>query len=172
MKRHSLTVVAAALAAAALTSGALAAAAAKDARTMVLRKADFPAGTRSLNVTGNRSSYGLTFRYAGPGGRNDLTSGATVTASRSAAVAGFRELKSDYSKNVPTLVLPKYGDEQHVSFLLGTAQLIVRKNTVVWVLTLARTGSSGSNPNEIKKREATAELKKYAAIQARRVGGG
>jgi hypothetical protein len=148
------------------------AALAADARTLVLQRSDFPRGTRAMLQNGNRQGYGVTYRYTVAGRRNDLSSAVVVTPSRNAAAKALRDLASDYSKNVPKLSLPKYGDEQHVSFLLGTAQLIVRKNTVVWTLILARTGSTGSNANEIKEAEATAELKKYAAKQMRRVGSG
>jgi hypothetical protein len=170
MKSWSIGVVV--LTATALSGTAFAGAAAKDARTLVLRKSDFPARTLAFNREGNRQGYGVTFRYRVGGRSNDLSTGAVVLPSRSAASAAYREYVSDIGKKAPTLALPKFGDEQRVSFLLGTAELYVRKNTVFWTITLARTGSTGSNANEIRRAEATAELKKYAAIQARRVGRG
>jgi hypothetical protein len=171
-----MILAAAAVVAAAVTTSALATGALKDPKTLVLQKSDLPAGARVLRRSGptpfaSGTGYGVTYRYRTASGSNELTSVASVMKNRSLAVKGFRELKSDYTKDVE-FRLPKYGDEQHASFLLGTAQLIVRTDTVVWTLILMRTGSTGSNPNELTKAEAVAELKKYGAKQMRRVGSG
>jgi hypothetical protein len=172
MNTRTLTLIAATIVAAAVAGTAVAGSAAKDARKLVLRTSDFPAGTRKVRSTGNRVRYGATFRYVVGGRRNDLMSGASVLPNRAAALAAFREAKSNVDPNSMRLVLPKVGHDQFGSIELGTAQLVVRKNNVVWFLMLGRTGSTGSNADEIQVREASAELWKYASIQMRRVGNG
>ena len=69
------------------------------------------------------------------------------------------------------LRLPAYGDEQMALFqspkLGSLAQLLVRRNSVVWQLEI-----QGGGLLVIPKPTLLAELKKYAAKQNARVGRG
>jgi hypothetical protein len=163
------TVVAAAVATTALAAGAL-----KDPKTLVLQKSDFPAGARikskgGTSAGGYGAGYSVTFSYRTRSKPNELSSSVSVWKSRSVAIAGFRELKGDVGPAVPRIPLPKYGDEQIATFhSLDGGRLIVRKNTVVWVLELQSIVGS----RELTKAEAVAELKRYGPKQKKRVGSG
>jgi hypothetical protein len=67
------------------------------------------------------------------------------------------------------LRLPRYGDTQFArSFVdASTVELLVRTKSVVWTLQIGGTGLLVRSEAEL-----TAELRKYAARQARRVGAG
>jgi hypothetical protein len=174
MTARLLSTAAAALVAVALSATALAGAAAKDPKTMVLQKADFPAGAGArLTAKHGASSaagsgYYVTYRYKTGSKPRELSSFVTVTKSRSLAVAVFRESKNDTISTSSRIVLPKYGDEQLATFLgLDGGQLIVRKGNTVWLLKAEYLLDPG-----LTKAEAIAELKRYAPKQMRHVGNG
>jgi hypothetical protein len=174
MTRRIALGAAAAVVAAALATMALAAGALKDPKPLVLQKSDFPAGARIKSKIGPTpgpygTGYNVTFSYRTGSKPNELLSSVSVWKNRSLAIAGFRELKSEVGKAVPRIRLPKYGDEQIATFhALDSGRLIVRKNTVVWVLELRSIVGS----RQLTKAEAVAELKRYGPKQKKRVGNG
>jgi hypothetical protein len=161
-------------AASALASGTL-----QGPKTLVLQKSDFPAGAKVIRTIGPiGASFGRTYRYAGAGGSSELSSTVSVTKSASQASAAYKKLRSDFRSillNVikgtglkPWLTLPRYGDEQFASYHhLDGGKLLVRKGKVLWFLLF-----NGAGTRTPTKAEAVAELKKYGAKQAKRVGSG
>lgn len=173
MTRRTILAAVAALVAAALTTTALAAGTAKNPKTMVLQKSDLPAGARVINkyteggASGAGAGYYITYRYKSGSKTRELASYAFVFKNASLARALYRELKTDVP-NQTKLVLPKYGDEQLAGYRgFDGGGLIVRKNTVVWSLTIGYDVDIG-----LTKAEALAELKRYAPKQMKRVGSG
>lgn len=162
----------AAVVAATMATTALAASSAKNPKTLVLQKSDFPAGARVINkytaggASGAGAGYYVTYRYKSGSKTRELASFVLVAKSSSLAGALFRELKTDIPRT--KLVLPKYGDEQLAGFQgLDGGTLIVRRNTVVWSLKIEYDIDIG-----LTKPEAIAELKRYAPKQMKRVGSG
>jgi hypothetical protein len=172
--RTILAGIAATLVAAALTTTALAASTARNPKTMVLQKADFPAGARLIKkyTQGASSSggavYYATYQYKSGAKTRQLSSSALVLKSGSLATTAFKYYKSDIIKAATKLTLPKYGDEQFATFLgLDGGELVVRKNTVVWSLKIEYDIDIG-----LTKPQAIAELKRYAPKAMKRVGSG
>jgi hypothetical protein len=145
---------------------------------LVLQKSDFPAGAKVIRTIGPMgASYGRTYRYAGSGGSSELST-VSVTKTASQASAAYKKLRTDFRSillNVikgtglkPWLTLPRYGDEQFASYHhLDGGKLLVRKGKVLWFLLF-----HGAGTRSPTKAEAAAELKKYGAKQAKRVGSG
>ena len=115
-----------------------------------------------------------------------VTSDARVFANRGDAMSDFT-LKvfgaTHYLKGAKELRLPVYGDEQHADFFANVAnargEVIVRKNNVVWTVTVQNCGAStayacihGPDAPQITKAQSLAELKKYPPKQKARVGSG
>ncbi len=186
-----------ALAAALLASTGLSAPVATDPLRIVLQKADFPAGvavdpTRSeaagLSAYGIKGLKGANTWVTFPAGGSVKTSvgdfpktwrvEADVLVSPNASGAK-RIFGLDSSGGGPQgapvsakVKLPSYGDEQ-VAFVWVTAQgaqgsLIVRKQNVAWQLRVA----SAPAQWRATKAQVLAQLKGYAAKQARRIGSG
>lgn len=176
MKRTILAAVVA-FAAMLLVTSSLAAATPNKAKTLVLQKSDFPAGTIAKPVGGSSSAagsgYAVTFYYRTRGKPNELSASVIVLKSRSVAVRTFRELRSEMIPAIPKLKLPSYGDEQVANHsVLGGSQLIVRRGSVVWVLEFQTFVTRGGQTHELTRAEAIAEYKRYAPKQQRRVGNG
>jgi hypothetical protein len=171
ISRHiALATLIAAVAAATAT-----AAAPNKAKTLVLQKADFPAGTVAKPAGGTVSSagsgYAVAFHYRSAGKPNELSSFVAVLPSRSAAVQAFRELRDEMAPGVPKLELPRYGDEQAANFsVLGGSQLVVRKGSVVWAIELQTIVTRGGQTHDLTRAEAVAEYKKYGPKQQLRIG--
>jgi hypothetical protein len=173
-RRLMLTAIAAVLTALIATS-ALAAGTPNGAKTLVLRKSDFPPGTVARDGSGAAnaaaSGYGITFDYRTAGKPNQLSAAVVVLKAKSLALQAFRDYRADMSPIVPKLALPRYGDEQVANFsVIGGSQLIVRKGSIVWVLELQTFLTRGGKTHELTKAEAIAEYKRYAPKQQRRVG--
>lgn len=137
MNRRTVVAGLAVLVAALIAGTALAASTAKNPKTLVLQKSDFPAGVRVVEkytaggASAGGAGYYITYRYKSGSKMRELASFALVAKSSSLARALYRELKTDVPRT--KLVLPKYGDEQVAGFLgLDGGLLVVRKNTVIW----------------------------------------
>jgi hypothetical protein len=174
MNRRTVLAAFAAVVAATMATTALAASAAKNPKTLVLQKSDFPAGARLIKKysAGASSSggagYYATYQYKSGAKTRQLSSSALVFKGASLATTAFKYFKSDTIKTATKLTLPKYGDEQFATFLgLDGGELFVRKNTVVWSLKIEYDIDIG-----LTKAEALAELKRYAPKQMKRVGSG
>ena len=177
------------VAAVAVTGGALAASALKDPKSLALRKADFPANAALANENVGRTSplptggtgkgymAGYTFRNGSRDEEVVITVIATGAAGQARNLfAGLKKEVLKKGKNDTTGRLPKYGDEQLRATQydgggrnVWATELLVRKNTVVWTLNV---GSHPSTSKPFTKAQALAELKKYAAKQKTRAGGG
>jgi hypothetical protein len=186
---RSVSVAAALLAVAAPV--ALAAATAKNPKALVLRQSDFPRGTRvgnSFGVKGplsNQYAVGFEIRPGDMTREEDVSVQLWVAKDVAAAKGVYQQTVASYTglKGEVTLKLPSYGDEQFADYLPNPSrphgQLIVRRNTVVWYLTVENCtplsfSCYGTSRTEkpIGRAKATAELKKYAAKQKARVGKG
>jgi hypothetical protein len=172
MKGRTALAASAVLVAATIAGTALAASTAKNPKTLVLQKSDFPPGARVIKkyteggAAAGGAAYYITYRYKSGSNTRELASFALVATNGQLARAFYRELKTDVPRT--RLVLPKYGDEQLAGFLgLDGAMLLVRKNTVVWSLKIEYDLDLG-----LTKPEALAELKRYAPKQMKRVGSG
>ena len=173
MKPRFVSTAAAVLVATVVATGALAAATAKDARQLVLRKSDFPAGARASATGGDATGYSVTWNYRTGAKPNEISSGAGSFKSSGIAKAAFREVTSDLGPLAKRIQLPKYGDEQLATFhVVGGSQLIVRKGAVLWVLELQTLLTRGGVSHELTKAEAIAEYKRLAPKVQRRVGTG
>ena len=169
--RTIVTGTAAAIAAG-LASVALAAGAA-DPRTLVLQKADFPAGARQTMKQADKdpqqSSYFVSYRFKGTK-MLDLTSWAIVMSPR-LATAAFRQQRADLVGE-RKVALPRYGDEQ-IAVLAredNEGQLWVLDGATVWGMSVNTAGVG--NWGLITKAEAVVQLKRYASKQMKRVGSG
>jgi hypothetical protein len=185
------------IAAALPASAALSAPTLSDPKKIVLQQADFPAGvivTPTRSEAAGLSAYGIkdlkganTWVTVPAGGSVKTSVGdfpktwrveADVLVSPSAS-GSKRIFGLDSSGGGPQgapasakVKLPSYGDEQ-VAFVWVTAQgargsLIVRKQNVAWQLRVA----SAPAQWRATKAQALAQLKSYAAKQARRIGSG
>jgi hypothetical protein len=200
--RRSLLAAPAALVAAAAATAALAAGTARDPKTLVLQLADLPGGTRAGHAYGIRgplaSSYTASFQVR-PGDirrEEDVEIEAWVAKDAAGAKSIYQQTLATYTGKGPqigafakafkgevVLRLPTYGDEQYADYLPNPqrphGQLVVRKNEVVWYLTVENCtplaascyGTSRTEP-PIGKAQALAELKKYGAKEKPRVGNG
>jgi hypothetical protein len=169
MTTRTILAALAAVLTAAITTTALAASAAKDPKTMVLQKSDFPAGARLTAKHSDAGGLLVTYRYRTGSKQAELSSFVAVLPSRKLAVSAYRELRSDVLDIERRLTLPKYGDEQVAGYLpITDGQLIVRKGNTVWALIL---GAVIGTP-ELTTAEAIVEFKRYGPKQMRRVGSG
>jgi hypothetical protein len=175
-----------AVAAIAVAATAVAATTAGSPKTLVLQPADVPAGAnRSISGLGGSlaKSFTVTFNFQTGSREEVVTSNAAVSRTPGAAGTVYARTVAAYSGvgNEQALRLPAYGDEQHARFILpaARAELIVRKNTVVWMLSVENCGVYshtgcffGRTPPKLTAAQAMAELKKYALKQKARVGSG
>jgi hypothetical protein len=179
----------------AVTASAWATTAAKDPAQLLLRQADFPAGTtydadtgidvlidgklEARGVDADAANYvGAT--YSNAKGFLQVSGIVYATASSAKATTAFSVLKKDrdawwkkFGGGKARISVPSYGAQQFARHDpagnegIGIIELLVRKNTVVWLLTA-----------KIERRPAVqtaillAELKKYALKQKQRVGSG
>jgi hypothetical protein len=169
---------------------ALAASAAKDPKTLVLQPSDFPAGaTRqplgSVISGGVAKIYTVTFNFRKGSREEEVTSDLAVSTNPRDAATEYKLMVAQNTglKGDTALHLPAYGDEQYADFFLSPmrarGEVIVRKNNVVWNLTIENCGPlapagclGGSTPPKLTVSQALAELKKFAPKQKARVGSG
>jgi hypothetical protein len=174
MNRWTVLAAVALVLAAAMTTTALAASTAKDPKTMVLQKADLPAGARLLKKIPEKdaqiSAYSVEWRFKAGAKQFDLISVASVM-SRGLAVAAFREARSLFQQGYRKITLPKYGDEQVAALARedNAGELWVRKGGVVWSISV---NTADLKSGSITKAQSTAYLKQFATKQMKRVGSG
>ena len=174
MTTRTILVAVAALLAATMTTTALAASTAKDPKTLVLQKSDFPAGARlgqkGADKSPQVSSYYVTYRYKAGSNQFELISTASVM-SRGVAIRAFREARSLLQHGYQKISLPKYGDEQVAGLARedNAGELWVRKGGVVWALTV---NTADLASGLITKAESIALLKRFGPKQMKRVGSG
>lgn len=181
------TMVVAVIATLAAAAAALGAGATKDPTSLILRKADMPAGSTYGFATNERflveslRAQGIKTRAASyVAERRSKTqslqiSGAVVaTASAGDARKAFGVLvKRRPSPEMKPIRVLAVGEQQVAlyeppnRFGLGAAHLVVRKNTVLWVLAV----ELGRRPAPAKA-DILAGLQKYALKQRARVGSG
>lgn len=165
-------------------SSALAATMLRDAKSLALREADFPASVQRMSQKENRAAplpggtgqaYTTTFQFRV--GRRTKAVGTIVITAPSVGVARsvYAAAVADARKSaVAALRLPGLGDQQYAALygrpaLDETSGVVwVRKSTVVWQVQ----ASSVQNPFGFSQRDALAELTTYALKQKRRVGDG
>jgi hypothetical protein len=174
MKGRTVLAAFAAVVVATMATTALAASSAKDPKTMVLQKSDFPAGVRlgqkGADKSPQISSYYVTYRYKAGSNQFELISTASVM-SRRIATSAFREARSLLQHGYQKISLPKYGDEQVAGLARedNAGELWVRKGGVVWALTV---NTADLASGLITKAESIAQLRQYAPKQMKRVGSG
>ena len=180
MRAKAIATVAAA--SAALAGGATAAALAPDPASLVVRKSDFPSsakynwgrlpanveqGLASIGVKGSGAYVSVTIPK-GTANYESINGMVLTTGSPAQAMKAYVALKADLNSSPRTAQrVAKYGDEQLAVYQSrpgGKAQLIVRRNALVWQLEVAGGGLS--------KTALLAELQKYATKQKVRVGSG
>lgn len=175
MTTRTILTTAVACIAAALATTPLAASTAKDPKTMVLQKADLPAGAslkgkpiRDKNAQVN--AYSVEWRYKAGAKQFHLISVASVMT-RGVAVAAFREARSLFQFGYRKISLPKYGDEQVAALARedNAGELWVRKRGVVWSISV---NTADLKSGFITKAESIAHLKQLAPKQMKRVGSG
>lgn len=174
-----------------------AAAIAKNPATMILRQADIGRGATyeaddyvdqhyddALDAAGvdfeEANYFGLTYSEAK--GSLRVSGWVIVTPSparaRKAFTAGLKGqaawLRTIRSPKLAPLTLPSYGNQQAAGLDaidpgtgIGYATILVRKNTVVWFL---HVGHERRPPRS--RADLIADLRRLAAKQAQRVGGG
>lgn len=175
MKGGIVVAASAAVLAVAMATTSLAAGTAKDPKTLILQKADFPAGARLLKRYADKSpqvnGYVVQWRYTGGAKQFELIDTVTVMSPRVATTA-FRQARGLLQQGYRKISLPRYGDEQIAGLARedNEGELWVRKGGVVWALSV-NTASVG-NWGLITKAESIAQLKQYAPKQAKRVGSG
>jgi hypothetical protein len=174
----------------------------KDPKLVALQLSDFPAGTRagtSYSIAGAvAKSYTATFQIKPGDLRRDEDVEVQLWIAKDPASAKqiYQQTLTTYTGKGPqigpyksafkgesVLRLPSSGDEQFADYLPSPkrphGQLIVRRNRVVWYLTVENCtplsascyGTSRTEP-PIGRTKALAELKKYGLKQEARVGGG
>ena len=179
-----------------------AAAATKDAKALALRLSDFPAGTRMGQGYELKGPFATSYtgaweiRPGDPKREEDVSLQIWVAKTVASAKRIYQQTVASYTGKGPKigvtgnpfkgeifLHLPSYGDEQIADYLPKPTrphgQLIVRRKTVVWYLTVENCtplamscyGTSRTEP-PIGQAKATAELKLYGAKQKARVGSG
>jgi hypothetical protein len=178
----------AAIVTAALAAQAVAAATPRDPAKLVLRASDFPAGavagpTAPSIVAGRGKEASGTFNFRVGSREEEVTSDVVVWKSVGEARTAYRITLGGYTgtPGATTLKLPAFGDEQAADFAPKPArgQLIVRKGSVVWRLTVQDCGELapagcvlGRTPPKLTRTQALAELEKYARVQEARIGRG
>jgi hypothetical protein len=175
-----------------------AAVAGTDPKGLVLQLSDFPAGTRAGNAYGlngpTAKQYTTSFEIR-PGDikrEEDVSVELWIAKDEVTAKQLYQMNLASYTGKGPvigpnpfkgevTLSLPTYGDEQFADYLPKPTrphgQLFVRKGNVTWSLTVENCTPLaftcyGTSRTEAPIGQATAlaELKKYAARQAKRLG--
>jgi hypothetical protein len=143
---------------------------------VILQLSDFaPAAKARVTQSGpsGKGSGFAEYEYLAGSRPMELSVSVATLPSVQMAKAFFKELKNDELSfpGQQLITLPRYGDEQLANFGGAGSQLIVRKNRVVWQIALQTVVASG--PKYVRtKAQATAEYKKYAPKQQRRVGNG
>ena len=178
-------ILATAVAAVITVTSAAAAGALNDPKTLVLQKSDFPAGAKAgqafvvngiVGAKGKAYTSNFFFWVGSPnqGGDEEVTSKVDVWSSAGDAAKDYKITLATYTGfgGVTVFRLPAYGDEQYADYnpKTATGQVIVRKNGVVWRLTVDNV--VGSSRRKLTKTQALSELKKYALKEKRRVGSG
>lgn len=173
-------------------ASAVAASAAKDPLSLVLRKADFPAGATYEADDGDYTQFryrldsgGVSFEsatfqgisYSSTKGSLHVTGSVFVTPSAAQAKKGFTLVKSRkeffWAPTKRPLSLPSYGDQQYVLHDpaggegIWTANVVVRKRATLWALRVL----SERRP-AVSRAAFLASVKTYASKQRARVGGG
>ena len=189
--RLAASLIALVLASVCAASG-VAAGAPKDPMSLVLRKADFPAGTAYEADDGDYTQFkyrldagGVSFESATFQGISStsakgslyITGSVFVTPSVAQAKKGFTLMKSRkeffWAPTMRSLSLPSYGDQQYVLHDpaggegIWTANVVVRNRATLWALRVL----SERRP-AISKAEFLASVNTYARKQRARVGGG
>jgi hypothetical protein len=180
MKIRRMALVA--LLGAALAGSAVAASLALQPGALVLRKSDFPAkatynwgqmpanftqALAGLGVKASGAYIAVTIPRGGPANYQSVAGFVVTTASAAQARTAYAAFKEELPRRGRTVLrLPAYGDEQFVLYTpsVSKAELLVRRNRVVWQLEVA--GGGLARPAQI------AQLQKYAAKQKPRVGAG
>ena len=183
------------VAAAAAAAGALAAPVAKDPSSLILRKSDFARGAdydassgddigigdklSAASIEWDAASY-LGATYSKKKGFLQVSGAVFTTGSAARAKKGFtiaKKVRDTFWKSIGSsakpIPVPSFGDQQFARYDppggegIGTIELLVRRNTVVWLLhiTLERRPAA-------PKAELLADLKKFASKQKARVGAG
>ncbi len=177
-------VVAALVAALTAAAAAFAAPLAKDPLSLALRRQDCPTGgryslgrlpdeiaqgLRAIGVHGG-GAYGSCDYARTASGSLTLTFLVLATGSAGQARTAFASFKKELAGSSTTkVVLPGYGDQQLAVFEPepGRAELVVRKRTVVWDLSLEPNGT-----RVLTKAQAVSALATFARTQKTRVGAG
>ena len=171
---------------------AVAASVAKDPMGLVLRKADFPAGTTFEADDGDYTQFryrleagGVSFEsatfqgisYSSAKGSLHVTGTVFVTPTVAQARKGFTLMKSRreffWASTERPLSVPSFGDQQYVLHDpaagegIWIANLVVRKRATLWALRVLH-----ERRPAISKAEFLASMRTYAHKQRARVGGG
>jgi hypothetical protein len=181
----TLAVAVAALGAGAL--GAQAASSAADPSRLMLSRSDFPSNTKytwgrmpanftrgfgALGVKATGAFYAAELRRSGSTKYESVQGLVVTTGSAAQARAVYRAISAQLQRQSTSVVrLPVFGDEQIALYqtpkLGSKAELLVRRNGVVWQLQV-----SGEGLLVIPKPKLLAELKEYATKQKTRIGTG
>lgn len=169
---------------------------AKDPQALALQPSDFPAGAVSTTAYpyqplpgGRVLAYTATYVFKSAGQPEMVTVDVQVAKSLADARSQYKLRLASETKlpDEKALTLPAYGSEQSAAFrhrkVFGatenTGVVVVRKNTVVWMLSIENCGpnSNCGNPVSntippISQAQAVRELKIYAAKAKARIGSG
>jgi hypothetical protein len=165
----------------ALAGSAVAALGARDPAALVLREGDFPTnvqytwGDLPASAIQAMKRLGLQARGAyfagtipGSSGKSEVVSGAVYSfGDAGQATKAYAAFKSSLGSGAK-LSLPPAGDEQIALYKQGSsvANMVVRRNSVVWELTVEGMGLI------IPQEKIRTEMAKYAKAQKGRVGAG
>ena len=179
-------VFAATLLTATATATAFASGVLKNPKALVLQQSDFARGaTAGVNFTAPGTlakTYSVTFNFRNGSREEEVTSSVAVARNSGNAARVYKITVGGNTgfKGDTVFHLPAYGDEQYADFnpTRARGELIVRKGTVVWDLTVENCGPlapagclGGATPPKMTKAQALAELKRYARKQKARIGG-
>jgi len=179
MRAKAIATVAA-VSAIVLVGGATAASLASDPAALIIKKTEFPSNAKytwgylPANVVQGLASIGVKGKGAyvsatipkGTTNYQTINGMVLTTGSAGQAQKAYAALKAEI-KNEAAQRFPTYGDEQLAVYHAkpsGKAQLIVRRNSLVWQLEVAGGGLS--------KAALLAELQKYAGKQKIHAGNG
>jgi hypothetical protein len=174
---------------------ALGATAARDPKTLALRKSDVPPGSVQFpvpdsTVRGPSSSfYSVTFNFRRGSREREVTSYVSVSSKAGDAATQYRiQAGGAGGKGATPVRLPSYGGQEYAAFVQGPKVrgesraygiVVVRRKSVVWSLTVESCGpfapygcNFGTTPPNLTKAQAVAELETFAPIQKKRVGNG
>ena len=186
MNRRWMLPLFVAVAACVAAAAAVAATSVKDPKRLVLQPADVPAGAHASTsgVPGSLArTHSATYNFRVGSREEEVTSNVAASRTPRAAATVYERTVAAYSGvgNEKVLRLPAYGDEQFARFVppAARAELIVRTNTVVWMLSVERCGPYshtgcffGRTPPKLTMAQGLVELRKYALKQKARVGSG